>query len=372
MIQKADGQAYAPKGKVNHVCEPGDFSVGAVRLDHGHIYGMCNGLQEAGAEIRWVYDPDPAKVKAFIQAFPLAKWAQSEEQVLNDPDVKLIACAGVPVDRTEVGLRALARGKNFFSDKPPCTTREQLKKVREKTKETGLKFFVYFSERLHVEGAVYAQRLIEEGVIGRVVQVMGWGPHRVDVKTRPDWFFDPKRYGGILVDIGCHQIEQILTFAGAKDATISFSRVGNYNHPKHASFEDFGDITLVCDNGVAGYCRLDWFTPDGLSAWGDGRTLIVGTDGYIEIRKYVNVATDAEGDHVYFVNHREEKHIRAAGTVGFPFFGQLIRDCLDGTETAMTQHHALRVVELAIEAQEKAERLSFRPLQVNAREGQEE
>ena len=45
-------------------------------------------------------------------------------------------------------------------------------------RETGQKYFCYFSERLHVEGSVYAQQLLEQGKIGKVVQVMGWGPHR--------------------------------------------------------------------------------------------------------------------------------------------------------------------------------------------------
>jgi predicted dehydrogenase len=319
---------------------------------------MCNGLTEAGANIAWVYDPDSEKAAAFHKAFPQARIAQSEAEVLGDPNVKLIASASIPCDRAALGMRAFDHGKDFFSDKPPCVTLDEVAMIRKRTAETGRKYFVYYSERLHVEGAVYAEQLIAQGAIGRVVQVMGWGPHRASVNTRPPWFFDPARYGGILVDIGCHQLEQILTFAGAKDAHISLSRVANYNHPQHPDFEDFGDITLVCDNGVAGYCRLDWFTPDGLGAWGDGRTLIVGTDGYIEIRKYIDIALSREGDHVYLVNHEGERMIPAAGQCGFPYFGRLIRDCLDRTETAMTQAHALRSIELAIRAQNMALRLA--------------
>ncbi len=357
MVQKADGQNYAPSGKARPVCTKGEFGVGVVGLDHGHIYGMCNGLTEAGADIRWVYDPDAQKAAAFLAKFPEAKKAVSEEQVMEDPDVKLVASAAVPFSRAGIGMRAFDHGKDFFADKPPCITLEQVDQIRRRVAETGRKYLVYYSERLHVEGAVYAEKLIRDGAIGRVIQVMGWGPHRAGVRTRPGWFFDPRRYGGILVDIGCHQIEQILTYAGTSDATISLSRVANYNHPGYPDFQDFGDVTLVCDNGVAGYCRLDWFTPDGLGAWGDGRTLIVGTDGYIEIRKYIDIARDAKGDHVYLVNHQGETHIHAEGQCGFPFFGRLILDCLNRTETAMSQWHALRAIELAIEAQIKAQRL---------------
>ncbi len=357
MTQKADGQNYAPKGKAAPVCAKGQFPIGAIGLDHGHIYGMCNGLIEAGATVQWVYDPDDSRVAAFQQAFPEARRAASEQQVLEDPAIKLIASAAIPSRRAEIGLRALAHEKDFFADKPPCITLSAVAEIRRRTQETGRKYLVYYSERLHVEGAVYAERLIQEGAIGRVVQVMGWGPHRASADTRPAWFFDPAQYGGILVDIGCHQLEQILAFAGAENATLSCSRIANYNHPAHPAFEDFGDITLTCDNGVAGYCRVDWFTPDGLGAWGDGRTLIVGTDGYIEIRKYIDIANSKEGDQVYLVNHEGERRIHAAGQCGFPFFGRLINDCLYRTETAMRQSHALRAIELAIEAEATAQRL---------------
>lgn len=353
MQEKKDGSTYAPKGKACPVCSPGTFPVGVIGLDHGHIYGMCNGLSEAGADIAWVYDPDPEKVAKFRQAFPQAQAAQSREEVLQAP-VRLIASAAVAADRCGIGLEAMRHGKDFFADKPPLTTREQLAQARKTVAETGRKFFTYFSERLHVEASVYAEHLLRAGTIGRVVQVMGWGPHRLDAASRPDWFFDEDRYGGILVDIGCHQIEQLVFFAGAQDATILQSRIGNYTHGQYPKFQDFGDAMLQCDNGVSAYFRVDWFTPNGLGAWGDGRTLIIGTDGYIEIRKYIDVANSAEGDHVYWVDQTGEHHRCVSGECGFPFFGRMIRDCLDRTETAMSQEHIFRMMELALEAQERA------------------
>jgi len=357
MQVKADGQNYAPKGKSAPVVGPGEFKVGVVGLDHGHIYGMCNGLSEAGAEIALVYDPDAAKIEAFKQKFPNVAVARSEQEVMES-DVKLIAGASIPVDRCGVGLRAMKHGKDYFVDKPALTTREQLQEIRDTIKETGRKFGVYYSERLHVEAAVYAEQLVTQGAIGRVVSVSGFGPHRLNAPTRPAWFFEPEKYGGILVDIGCHQIEQILFFSGAKDARIVSSRLANYNMPSVPKFQDFGDATVVCDNGVAGYFRVDWFTPKGLGAWGDGRATIIGTDGYIELRKYIDVANDKDGDHVYMVNHEGEHHFKASGQCGFPFFGRFIRDCIDRTEIAMSQQHTLRVMELALDAQEKAEWIS--------------
>lgn len=356
-MQQHDGMNYAPKGKPQPVCEPGQFVFAAVALDHGHIYGMCNGLTEAGGTLKWVYDPDPAKVKAFLEKFPQVKAAESEQQIMQDPEVRLIAGAAVPSERCALGLRAMEHGKDYFTDKTPFTDLAQLEQARAMTARTGLKYMVYYSERLHVESAVYAGQLIEQGAIGRVVQVIGTGPHRLNAPSRPDWFFRKEKYGGILCDIGSHQIEQFLFFAGCKDAKVVQSKVANYKNKQYPELEDFGDATLIGDNGATNYFRVDWLTPDGLGTWGDGRTIILGTDGYIELRKYIDVARTREGDQLYLVNHEGERHFSLRGQVGYPFFGQLILDCLNRTENAMTQAHAFKAAELCLIAQRDAVRV---------------
>jgi predicted dehydrogenase len=357
-MTKGDGMNYAPAGKPAPVCGAGDFVFSAVALDHGHIYGMCNGLREAGGTLKSVWDPDPKKVEAFLKAYPGAKAARSEAEVLEDREVRLIAGAAVTSERAALGLRAMAAGKDYFTDKAPFTARSQLEAARKAVAATGRKYMVYYSERLHVEGAVYAGQLIDAGAIGRVLQVIGLGPHRLNAPSRPEWFFQRERYGGILCDIGSHQIEQYLHFAGVKDASVVRSQVANYAHPEHPELEDFGEAMLVGDNGATNYFRVDWFTPDGLGTWGDGRTVIMGTDGYIEIRKYVDIARSAAGDQVYLVDGKGERRFEVAGQVGFPFFGRLILDCLDRTETAMTQAHAFKAAELCLAAQEAAVRLA--------------
>lgn len=351
----SDGMNYAPKGKPQPVVKPGEFVFSAVRLDHGHIYGMCNGLTEAGGTLKYVYDPDPRKVESFLKAFPQAKPARSEEEALGDRETHLIAGAAVTSERCALGLRAMDAGKDYFTDKAPFTTLEQLASAREKTRETGRKYMVYYAERLHDEGSLLAGYMVDEGLIGRVISVNGFGPHRLGAPGRPEWFFEHDKYGGILCDIGSHQIEQYLTYAGEEDAVVTASRVANFAHPEYPELEDFGDCMLTGKNGTTNYFRVDWFTPDGLRTWGDGRMLILGTKGYIEVRKYINIASDAPGGgHVFLVNGEGEKYVSAVGVTGYPFFGQLILDCLSRTENAMTQAHAFKAAELCLLAQEKA------------------
>lgn len=353
-MNSKDGMNYAPVGKPSPVVKSGEFIIAAIALDHGHIYGMVNGLLEAGANIKWVYDRDFKRAEDFKRRYPQVQIASSEEEVLADPEVQLVAGAAVTSQRCALGLRVMDAGKDYFTDKAPFTTLEQLEQARAKVIETGKKYMVYYSERIHVEAAVYAGQLIDSGAIGRVVQVTGFGPHRLNASARPEWFFQKEHYGGILCDIGSHQIEQFLYYADCKNAEVMHSKIANYSCPEYPELDDFGDATLLGDNGATNYFRVDWLTPDGLSTWGDGRTIILGTTGYIELRKYVDIGRDRSGDHVYLVNQEGEYHFEVSGKVGYPFFGELILDCLNRTEHAMTQDHAFLAAELCLIAQKKA------------------
>ncbi len=358
-MNRMDGMNYAPQGKPQPVVKPGEFVFSAAHLDHGHIYGMCNGLLEAGGTLKYVYDPDPKKVEAFLKTYPQARAAQSLEQILEDRETAMLCSSHVTSERGPLGVRAMLAGKDYFVDKAPFTTLQQLADARKTVAETGRKYMVYYSERLHVEGAILAGYMIDGGEIGRVLCVNGFGPHRLGAAGRPGWFFEKEKYGGILCDIGSHQIEQYLHFAGEEDAVVQLSRIGNYAHPEYPELEDFGDCSLVGRKGTVNYFRVDWFNPDGLRTWGDGRTFIIGTEGFIEIRKYINLAAGTvDGNHVFLVNGKGEQYCNATGVTGYPFFGQLILDCLNRTENAMTQAHAFKAAELCLQAEAQAVRVA--------------
>jgi len=356
-FQKSDGMNYAPKGVAKAVVKPGEFVFAATALDHGHIYGMCNGLMEAGAVCKAVYDPDPKKVEAFCKTYPDVPVAESLEEILNDPEIQMVAAAAIPNRRCDLGIRVMEAGKDYFTDQAPLTTLDQLERAKEAVKRTGKKYMVYYSERLHVESAVMTGNLVKEGAIGQVVQVICLAPHRLSAPSRPEWFWNIEESGGTLCDIGSHQIEQFLYFTGNKSAEVVSAQRANYHNPDHPDFDDFGSATIVGENGATQYLRVDWLNPDGLGTWGDGRLFLLGTEGYIEVRKYIDVARQAEGDHIYLVDAKGEHYISASGTVGFPFFGEMILDCLNRTENAMSQEHIFLAAELGVKAQMLAQKL---------------
>jgi predicted dehydrogenase len=349
---------YAPGPKPKPVVQPGEFVFAAAHLDHGHITGQCSALLAAGGTLKWVFEPDEKKRADFLRRFKQAKPARALDEILADPEVKLVTAAAVTAERGPLGCRVMEAGKDYFTDKAPFTTLAQIAQAKAVVARTGRKYMVYYSERLTSEAGMFATDLVAGGAIGRVVQVAGLGPHRLNKPSRPAWFFQREKYGGILCDIGSHQCEQFLTYAGASDATVASAAVGNFANPDTPELEDFGEASFIGNNGATNQFRVDWFTPNGLGTWGDGRTFILGTKGYIELRKYIDVAREKKGDHVYLVDDKGEHHLSVDGQVGLRFFGEFILDCLHRTEKAMTQAHAFKAAELCIQAQLAARQLT--------------
>lgn len=355
MVNIKDGASYAPTSNAIKVVGPGEFCIAAAFLDHGHIYGQVNGLRDAGATIKAVYDPDPERVRKFCDTYLGVVAVDSFDDILADPEIRLVCSAAIPFRRAAIGLQTMAAGKDYFTDKSPFTSLAQLDDVRAVVESTGRKYAVYYAERLHNDAAWRAGELIEQGAVGRVLQVLNLAPHRLAKATRPDWFFDKACYGGILTDLGSHQVEQFLTYAGCRDATINYARVANLGHPDKPGLEDFGEVSMTGDNGASFYSRVDWYTPEGLRTWGDGRTFILGTEGSMELRKYIDLAEQAPASRLLLANAEGEFSEDCLGRSAFPYFGRLIRDCIDRTELAMSQAHTFTAARLSMQAQALAE-----------------
>ena len=329
---------------------------GVVGLDHRHVHEQTGRLLELGCECAGYFtEGEPEPLAGFRKRFPGLARVDDADALHDDPDVRLIVTAGVPSERAAIALRAMEAGKDVMSDKPGCTTLADLERLREAVARTGRIHSINFSERFEVPAVQKASELVAAGRIGRVVQTLGIGPHRLNRATRPAWFFDPAACGGILVDIASHQIDQFLHFTGATDAEVVSSCVANHANPDDPGLEDFGELVLRSD-AAHGYVRVDWYTPDGLPTWGDGRLTLLGTDGYIEIRKYVDIAGRGGTNHLFVVDGSGVEHIDCDGEP-LPYYGALVADVLNRTETAMPQAHGFRVMELALEAQARATRL---------------
>lgn len=329
------------------------FSV--IGINHNHIYSQVDSVIRGGGQLVSFYAKEDDLAAAFSKRYPQAKKATNEKEILEDKSIQLVLSSIIPNERAPLGIRVMQHGKDYMSDKPGITSLEQLADVRRVQKQTKRIYSIMYSERFENKATVKAGELVKAGTIGKVIQTIGLGPHRISLSTRPPWFFDKKYFGGIITDIASHQFDQFLYFTGSTKADIVSSQTGNVAHAQYPLFEDFGDVT-VNGNGGTGYIRVDWFTPDGLKTWGDGRLTILGTEGFIEIRKNIDIAGRDGGNHLFVVNGKDTQYIDCS-KVDLPYGEQLVNDVLNRTETAMSQEHCFLATELALKAQKQAKKL---------------
>lgn len=334
--------------------KPKPIRFAAIGLDHRHIYGQSANMQSVGAEfVGWWTDGNPATLDGFNKRFPGVPRVENRQTLLDDDSIDLILIAAIPAQRAALAIEAMEHGKDVMVDKPGCTTLEQLEQIKDCVERSGRIWSIDFSERFEVACVTKAAELVGAGAIGKVIQTVGLGPHRLNRASRPDWFFDKSQYGGILCDIASHQIDQFLFFTGSTDANVTMASAGNFANPSDPGLQDFGEIALR-NESAHGYIRVDWFTPDALPTWGDGRLTLLGTDGYIELRKYVDVGRSDETDHLYLVNGNTHEYIHCPDA-GFPYFQNLSDDIRLRSSLAMPQAHCFKVMELALQAQALAD-----------------
>jgi predicted dehydrogenase len=344
----------------------GTVRFAAVGLDHSHAFDQVDGLLSEGCELVGLSsdEPDSAIAQSSRQRWPQAPWVDDSARLLHDPSIDLVVTAAVPDRRASIAIEALTNGKDVVADKPGCISLQELDQIKKAVDASGRIWSVTFSERFKVRCVTRAGQLVREGRIGQVVQTLGLGPHREGDRAhlaggqgRPGWFYDRERTGGIITDIASHQIDQFLWFTGAEVAEVVSSTVANYAHPEAPRMQDFGEAVLRTDNAHA-YIRVDWYTPQGLPTWGDGRLIILGTEGYIELRKYVDIAGRPGGEHLIVVDSSGTEYIDCSD-VPLTYYSQLVSDVINRTETACPQHHTFEVMRLAILAQQQASMRGF-------------
>lgn len=335
--------------------------VAVLGIDHRHAFTMLAGMQAAGCEAAgWWTEGTPLTLDSFAARFPDVPRIADRRTILDDPAIDMVLISAVPRDRAALAIEAMEAGKDVMTDKPGCVSLDELTLIRDAVARTGRMWSVNYGEHFESPCVLKAAELIAEDAIGRVVQTTSLAPHRINRPSREGWFYHREGHGGIIADIGSHQIDQFLFFAGAKTAEIVSATIANYGNPDRPTLEDFGEILLRAENAHA-YIRLDWYTPDALPAWGDGRITILGTEGFIELRKYVDVAGRPGGDHLFLTNGTRCEHIDCS-RVPLTYFERLCDDIADRTETAMTQSHAFEVMRLALTAEATATRLgNLRP-----------
>jgi predicted dehydrogenase len=333
--------------------EPIRFAI--IGLDHNHAYNHVRLLLNAGAELAAYYTDKPELAAEFAGSYPDAPRAASIQAILEDTTIDVIGGSPMPALRAGISIDAMQHGKDVLIDKPAVTTLEQLAEVERVQRETGRLWRLYSNEHWDRRCTIRAGQLVHAGAIGRVIQTTGFGPHTPRVPTRPAWFFDRSVSGGIIGDIGAHQIEQFLYFTGSTTASIVTSVTGNFGHPDFPEFEDYAEVSLQGNAGL-GWFRVDWHGPESIQVPGDIRLFLLGTDGYMEMRKYYDPAGRPGGEHLFVVD-RNGAHFVDTSDVPLTFGTRFLDDVRNRTETSISQDRSFLVIRLATQAQLNARRL---------------
>jgi predicted dehydrogenase len=330
---------------------------GLIGVDHLHAYIMAKDLVAAGALMKgWWTREQPIPLDAVfdgtVEALPDELRAADHRTLLDDPTIELILVGAMPNERASLAVEALRAGKDVVTDKPAVTSFEDLERLRLAVSETGRFWWVNYSERYGVRALLKAAELVEQGAIGKVVHTIGLGSHRGKLDRRPPWFFVRETSGGLLNDLASHQIDHFVFFTASTRARVVSASVGNFTQQGRPDFSDFGEVLLEGECS-AGYARVDWLTPDRQPHFGDNRLILLGTEGTIEVRKYVDIGGASGANHLLIARGSQSERIDCSH-ISLRFFSDIVRDVRERTSTAERRGHSLRVSELALQAQRVA------------------
>jgi predicted dehydrogenase len=318
--------------------------IGVVGLEHLHVLELVDGLCSAGATV--VAHTDGDSLSPLFAGWQTGSRPTDRSGVLADPDVDLVVVAGVPADRADDSVAALASGRSVLSDKPGVTTTAQLERVRTAVATSGQRWWVLFSERFGVPAVRWAVDLARSGAIGRVVGVQGSAPHRAAFESRPGWFADPERAGTLLVDLATHQVDQFVALAGTDDVRVVHAASGNVAAPEFPAVHDVAELVLA-GGGTRGFHRVDFLEADGFPSWGDVRLVVTGTDGRLEVRTPVSDGA-AGPPELWITDHTSHRRVDLEPRATWA--EELLADLADGGERLMERDHPFTVSRIVLEA----------------------
>jgi predicted dehydrogenase len=330
--------------------------VGVIGIEHLHLFEMIDGLVRVGAET--VCHAADGPLADMYAGWRTDSESRPRDDVLADDSLDLIVTAAVPAERADIAVAALQAGRHVLAAKPAMTTIEDLDRIDRAARETGVRWWVFFSERLSNRAVNEAVRRVHAGDIGELVAITGMAPHTLAADGRPDWFFDPDRSGGILVDVAAHQADQLLAFAGPGSTEVLAAAVDNLATPGHPAFCDVGRMSLrhtTTDNRVVlSDHHVDWLSPAGLGTWGDVRLFITGTTGSIEVRSNIDVVGHPGAEHLILVDGASARRIDCSGVV-IDWAERLRADVELGTDSFMTHDHVVAACNIVLDAQRVAD-----------------
>lgn len=145
----------------------------------------------------------------------------------------------------EITLEVLNMGVHTLTEKPLCSTVEEAKRLRDLSREAGLRLMPGHIERFNpAVGRV--KDLIARGSLGEIILITA--------KRVSRW---PERIGdvGVVKDSAIHDVDVMRFLVGEVESV--YAKTGSLGH----RFEDYVEAILHFRSGVTGFIDANWLTP---------------------------------------------------------------------------------------------------------------
>ena len=252
---------------------------------HGHIFGMHQHVLEHDAlEIVASCEEDAQTREELSETGTVKITHDSLEKMLNEVDCDAVAVGDYYAARGKIAIAALKAGKHVISDKPICTSLDEMDEIERLSAAGNLKVGCMLDLR-DLPQFIKAREIGVSGKLGEIVAVSFGGQHPLSLDSRPAWYFEEGKQGGTINDLALHGIDAVQWITGQTFNGISAARTWNSPIAKiHPNFNDAAQMMLTMDNGCGVLGDVSYSVPDSLGYghpfyW---RLTFWGTDGVME------------------------------------------------------------------------------------------
>jgi len=201
------------------------------------------------------------------------------QEMLAQADLDVVAVCLPFYQNAGAAMEAARHGVNVLSEKPAATTLEDLDRLEQAVRESG----IHYSVMLDMRGMPIfqaAHKAVRGGAVGEPILVTGqksyiWGD------DRPWYYKQRKTYGGTIAWVGIHALDYMRWVTGQDYARVA-AWESNKAHPRYPGCEDNVGLVFRLENGGTATCHLDYLRPPKAPTHGDSRLRVAGSEGVLE------------------------------------------------------------------------------------------
>ena len=258
-----------------------NVKVGLISFAHPHAISYLNALLELpDVAVAGIADEDRGRVQAHVERAGCPYYADYRDLLRTDVDAVIICSENALHCRLTVD--AARHGKHVLCEKPLGTSLEEMRRMVEACRESGVRLMTAFPNR-YIPMIVKAKEALERGEIGSLLAVKATNKGAMP----GGWFVDRALSGGgAVMDHTVHVADLLHWILGAEGAEV-YAESGTlfYDLP----IDDAGMVNIVYANGVRAVLDTSWSRTEPFPYKRDLTMELIGTGGVISIDYFAQV-----------------------------------------------------------------------------------